>query len=151
MPSVGNKFVNKGKILEALDICQENNIFEFKDKLYKQKIGHATGQKQAPPVACSGAGIVERQFLNSPREIVFDQSNKIMSKPVDNPMFNSVEYLIAYWGRFIDDVFYLFRGNYAQAEWYFYKLNGLYPGQVTFTWDYGREGGIFLGGGTPPQ
>ena len=136
--------ITKDEILEALDICQENNIFEFKDKLYKQKIGHATGQKQAPPVACSGAGIVERQFLNSPREIVFDQSNKIMSKPVDNHMFNSVKDLTAYWGRFIDDVFNLFRGNYTQAEWYFNKLNGLYPGQVKFTWDYSREGGIFL-------
>ena len=27
----------------------------------KQKHGHATGQKQAPPVACSGAGRAEQQ------------------------------------------------------------------------------------------
>ena len=82
--------------------------------------------------------------MNSPREIVFDQSNKIMSKPVDNQMFNSVKDLTAYWGRFIDKVFNLFRGNYAQAEWYFDKLNGLYPGQVKFTWDYSCEGRIFF-------
>ena len=52
--------ITKEELLEALDICQENNLFEFKDVLYKQKAGHATGQKQAPPVACSGAGLVER-------------------------------------------------------------------------------------------
>ena len=40
----------------------EDLIDWFKDKLYKQKKGHATGQKQAPPVACWGAGIVEREF-----------------------------------------------------------------------------------------
>ena len=44
-----NDDISKEELLEALDICQENNIFEFKDKLFKQKIGHATGQKQAPP------------------------------------------------------------------------------------------------------
>ena len=42
--------LTKDEILEALDICQENNVFEFKDKFYKQKVGHATGQKQAPPL-----------------------------------------------------------------------------------------------------
>ena len=30
-------------------------------------------------------------------------------------------------------------GNYAQAEWYFNKLNGLYPEQVKFTLDYSGE------------
>ena len=139
-----NEDITKQEILEALDICQENNVFEFKDKLYKQNIGHATGQKQAPPVACSGAGVVERQFFNTPRDIVFDDSSRVMSKAKDDKIFNSVKDLTAYWGRFIDDVFNLFRGNYEQAKWYFNKLNDLYPGIVTFTWDYSREGGIFL-------
>ena len=31
-----------------------------------------------------------------------------------------------------------------QANWYFEKLNSLYPGQVQFTWDWSREGAIFL-------
>ena len=38
----------------------------------------------------------------------------------------------------------MFRGNYEQSEWYFQKLNSLYPGQVHFKWEYSREGGIFL-------
>ena len=36
--------LTKDEILEALDIGQENNVFEFKDNFYKQKVGHATGQ-----------------------------------------------------------------------------------------------------------
>ena len=59
--------LTQDEILEALDICQENNVFAFKDKFYKQKVGHA-----GPPLACSGAGIVERIFLNTPRDIMFD-------------------------------------------------------------------------------
>ena len=55
--------ISTDEIVEGLEICQKNNVFEFKGQLYKQTVGHATGQKQAPPVACSGAGIVERKFL----------------------------------------------------------------------------------------
>ena len=136
--------LTQDEILEALDICQENNVFAFKDKFYKQKVGHATGQKQAPPVACIGAGIVERIFLNPPRDIVFDESPGIMKKPVSDKVFYSVQDLTAFWGRFIDDVFNLFRGNYTQAEWYFQKLNDIFPGQVIFKWEHSLEGGIFL-------
>lgn len=142
-PQVDDDFT-EDEIIEALDICQDNNVFEFKEKLYKQRLGHATGQKQAPPVACSGAGIVERQFMNTPRDVVFDTSTRIISKPKDDEIFNSVKDLTSFWGRYIDDVFNLFRGNYKQAEWYFNKLNDLYPGIVKFTWEHSGEGGIFL-------
>ena len=57
------------EINESLEIFQKNYVFEFKRQLYKQILGHATGEKQAPPVACSGARIVERKFLNLPRDI----------------------------------------------------------------------------------
>ena len=50
---------------------EKNNIFEFMGQLYRQTSGSAIGQKQAPPVACLWAGILERKFLNKPREIVF--------------------------------------------------------------------------------
>ena len=141
--SDGNE-MNTDEIIEGLELCQDNNIFEFKEKLYKQKIGHATGQKQAPPVACRGAGIVERKFLNLPRDIVSDSSPHILSKPKQDPVFWSVKDLTAFWGRFIDDVFSLFRGNREQAEWYFQKLSSLYPGQVNFTWEFSETGAISL-------
>ena len=75
-------------VLEGLKLCQETNVFEFKDQLYRQKIGHAIGQKQAPPVACLGAGQVERKFLNLPRDIIYDDQPRIMSRPIDDPIFN---------------------------------------------------------------
>jgi hypothetical protein len=128
-----NNDITKEEMLEALDICQEKNLFEFKDDLYKQKEGHATGQKQAPPVACSGAGLVEKIHLNTPRDIVFDDRSRILSKPIDDPVFYSVQDLTRFWGRFIDDVFNLFGGNYD-----------LFPGQVKFSWEFSRDGGIFL-------
>jgi hypothetical protein len=65
---------------------------------------------------------VERQFLNTPRDIIFDDSCRVMSKPINDEIFNSVKDLTDYWGRFIDDMFDLFRGNYTQAKWYFDKL-----------------------------
>ena len=83
-------------------------MFEFKDQLYRQKKGHATGQKQAPPVACQGAGIVEREFLNTPRDIVFDESPKVLSKSSDDPIFWSVRDMAEDWSRFIDDVLIFF-------------------------------------------
>ena len=51
--------------------------------------GHGTGQKQAPPVACLGAGEVEGEFLRLP----------------------GVKELFNMWGRYIDDIFSLFNGN----------------------------------------
>ena len=95
-------------------------------------------------MACRGAGIVERKFLNLPRDIVSDSSPHILSKPKQDPVFWSVKDLTAFWGRFIDDVFSLFRGNREQAEWYFQKLNSLYPGQVNFKWEFSETGAIFL-------
>ena len=85
-------------------------------------------------MACSGAAIVERIFLNTPRDIVFDESAGIMKKPVSDKVFYSVQDLTAFWG--------LFRGNYTQAEWYFQKLNDIFPGQVIFKWEHSLEGGI---------
>ena len=58
------------------------------DKMYRQVSGHATGQKQAPSVACQGAGRVERRALNKPREIVYNtHSDRVLSKDKDDPMF----------------------------------------------------------------
>jgi hypothetical protein len=91
-----------------------------------------------------GAGIVERRFLNLPRDIVSDSTPHILSKPSSDPIFWSDKDFTAFWGRFIDDVFNLFRGNEEQANWYFNKLNSLFPGQVYFKWEFSEKGIIFL-------
>ena len=77
------------KILKALDVCQESNVFEFDGQLYRQLEGHGTGQKQAPPVACLGAGEVEEEFFSIP----------------------GIKELFDLWNRYIDDIFTLFEGN----------------------------------------
>ena len=92
--AVGEATTNS--IIECLNICQDNNVFVFLDKLYRQVSGHATGQKQAPSVACQGAGRVERRALNTPRDIVFNnnQTGRILSVDKDDPIFWSVRDLL---------------------------------------------------------
>jgi hypothetical protein len=87
---------------------------------------------------------VERQFLNQPREIVFDETPHILSRSADDSIFWGIQDLTLYWGRFIDDVLNFFQGCEKQAEWYFDKLNAFYPGQVHFTWECSNSKGIFL-------
>ena len=82
-------------VIKCLRICQENNIFEFMGKFYRQTRGSAIGQKQAPAVACLGAGILERRALNTPRTLVYNQpSGRILSKPASDPTFWSVRDLV---------------------------------------------------------
>ena len=50
------------KVLKALDLCRQTNVFEFDGQLYTQVEGHGTGPKQAPPVACLGD---EEEFFNT--------------------------------------------------------------------------------------
>ena len=72
-------------VMRCQEICQENNVFEFNQQLYRQVSGSAIGQKQAPPVACLGAGVVERQVFNKPRGIVYDTATGILSKSAVDP------------------------------------------------------------------
>ena len=52
-------------VLKVSKMCQENNYFGFKDKIYRQTSGSAIGQRQSPDVACLGAGVAERVFINT--------------------------------------------------------------------------------------
>ena len=65
-------------------------------------------QKQAPPVACLGAGEVEKEFLGLP----------------------GVRELFNLWGRYIDDIFSLFNGNKEKCSEIFNLMNNLYPGKI---------------------
>ena len=103
--------------LNALDLCQQNNVFEFDGELYRQLQGHGTGQKQAPPVACLGAGEVEEEFLSLP----------------------GVRELMDIWGRYIDDIFSLFYGDEEKCREVFSLLNNLYPGQIKVTWEFSKK------------
>ena len=89
-------------------------------------------------------GIVEREFLNMPRDIIFDDSPRVMSKPTDDPIFWSVKDMAEDWSRFIDDVLVFFKGDREKAHWFFDKLNSLYPGDVHLKWEFSDESIIFL-------
>ena len=123
--------------IQCLHICQDNNVFVFLDQLYRQVSGHATGQKQAPSVACQGAGRIERRALNKPREIVYnDYSGRILSRDKDDPIFWSVRDMLDWFKRYIDDVLSLFRGDREQAKWFISILNSICPGVVEFTFEF---------------
>ena len=123
-PSVGGSDLrpDSDELMEALDLCQENNVFEFAEKLYKQKQGHGTGQKQAPPVACAGAAVAEQKWME----------------------VDGVAELWKQYGRYIDDILGLFKGDREQCEWAFQQFNSLYPGHLVLTWEWSAEKAIFL-------
>ena len=103
-------------------MCQESNVFEFDGQLYRQLEGHGTGQKQAPPVACLGAGEVEEEFFSIP----------------------GIKELFDLLGRYIDDIFTLFEGNEEKCKDLFNLFNTLYPGKIKVTWEYSEESVVFL-------
>ena len=132
-------------VIKCLKICQQNNIFEFMGKLYRQTKGSAIGQKQAPAVACLGAGILERKALSTPRSLVYNQpSGRILSKDANDPAFWSVRDLVDWYKRFIDDILCLFNGSEAQAAWLINIFNQICPGQVRFTYEFSEYSTIFL-------
>ena len=132
-------------IIKCLRICQENNIFEFMNQLYRQTSGSAIGQKQAPSVACLGAGMLERRALSTPRDLVYNQpSGRILSKAANDPVFWSVRDLVEWYKRFIDDILCLFIGNEAQAVWFINIFNQICPGQVKFTFEFSECSTTFL-------
>ena len=115
------------------------------DKLYRQVSGHATGQKQAPSVACQGADRIERRALNKPRELVHNtQTGRILSKDKDDPLFWSTRYLLDWFKRYSDDILALFRGDLEQAKWFINILNSICPGVVEFTFEFSTTSIIFL-------
>ena len=78
----------------------------------------------APPVACSGAGVIEEQFLSLPEvSNLLDEENR--------------------W-RYIDDVFSITEGNKEDIDRALSLFNSLYPGQVTLTWEWSDKSMIFL-------
>ena len=101
-------------------------------------------QKQAPSVACQGAGRVERKALNKPRDIVYNnQPGRILSRDQNDPIFCSVRDLLEWYKRYIDDVLCLFRGNLKQAKWFIDILNSIYPGVVEFTFKFSTKSIVF--------
>ena len=122
-PREGQKHIYEGKqgpvsttsVMKSLDICLDNNYFEFDGKIYRQHGGVAIGPKMSPPYACLGLGDLEEKILSA--------ENQDLDK-------------LLLWKRFIDDVWSLFRGSYDEAKMFVNWLNSLLPGVIKFTFEY---------------
>ena len=94
-------FVSTVSLLAGLDLCINNNYFQFNKKVYQQTGGVGTGIKLAPPYACLAMGRFESLAFNS---------NSVEEKQLLDFIF--------LWKRFIDDVFMLFKEqNLSVANW----------------------------------
>ena len=115
------------KISEALQLCIQNNFFQFNDRMFKIKGGVGTGIKLAPPYACIGMGKYEKS--------VFESQNCLVN-------------LILIWKRFIDDIFMLFKGSISQCEalvnWLNSLMHSLMQGVINFTFEFSKERINFL-------
>ena len=59
------KPVSTTSVMKCLDICLDNNYFEFNDKIYHQHGGVAIGPRMSPPYACLGLGALEQKILSA--------------------------------------------------------------------------------------
>ena len=54
--------VSTASVMKCLDICLDNNYFEFNGKIYHQHGGVAIGPRMSPPYACLGMGALEEKM-----------------------------------------------------------------------------------------
>ncbi|XP_054871029.1 uncharacterized protein LOC118470507 isoform X2 [Amphiprion ocellaris] len=84
-----------------------NNIFLFQDRLYQQTKGTAMGASYAPNYAGLFLGLWEERYVHS----------------TENPF----KQLIKYYGRYIDDLFFIFTGTTEQLQEFHQYLNSTNP------------------------
>ena len=63
-------FPSTNSVLAALELCLENNYFQFDSKIYKQKRGVVTGIKLAPTYACIGVRKYEKVLFSSDQALL---------------------------------------------------------------------------------
>ena len=91
-------------LVELLKLVLDGNIFEFDNNLWHQQIGTAMGTKIAPTYANIFMGWLEETMLES-------WSN---NKSGPNPYM---------WRRYIDDIFFLWRGTVKELKNFIAHLN----------------------------
>ena len=102
-----------------LEFILKNSIFEFLDVLYHQTTGTSMGTRVAPPYANLFMGREEAEIINSFYEF------------------------IAFWKRFIDDIFFLFQGSEEDLKRLMDYMNSLHP-SIKYTFEYSRSHVPFL-------
>ena len=66
----GNKQISSDALAELVEIVLKNNIFEFDEKIFKQKRGTGIGTKFAPPYAILFMTDLEEKMLE-----IFEKKN----------------------------------------------------------------------------
>ena len=100
-----------------------NNVFMFSDNIYKQVIGVPMGSCFAPTYSINYLGYWEERFILNPI----------------NPWFNC----ITYYGRYIDDLLFIFDGSETQLKDFHGYLNSL-NANIQLTMEYSQETINFL-------
>ena len=119
------KIPSTEKTVQVLEIFKNNNFIEFGEKLFQQVGGTSIGKKHAPPVACLGAGKLEK-------DLIFP-SEKFQSLILDNKDNDNDK--DGFWKRFIDDIIAAMQGTREEAEMFANWMNTLWPGiEFTFEW-----------------
>ena len=126
LKSRNDQTISTSSVLGLLDLCLDNNYFEFNEELYLQTAGVPIGPCMAPPYACLGMGEFENIAFNDSRYLE-EHSPKIY-----------------FWKRFIDDVLTLYEGTEEEAEQFVCYLNSLFPGVIRFTHTYNKLSIVFL-------
>lgn len=120
--------INKDLIIEGIKFILENNYFMFNDKHYRQISGTAMGTKVAPTYANLVMGFLELELYR-------ESANEF------GPEF--MDYLKAYWKRYLDDCFILWNKNIDDLNQFKLLLNGLNQ-SIQFTMEYSTEKLPFL-------
>ena len=120
-----NSIFSTDCILNAIEICLQNNIGDFNNTTYRQKKGTAMGPKNA----CDYADVAMNYI---------DQA--VHGK---NPACPSFRIIPEFWARFRDDIYMPWTGTEDELLEFKEWLNSLHP-SLKFTFTYSREGVEFL-------
>ena len=110
---------NNTIIQQFLRFILQGNYFDFLDTHYKQLQGTAMGTKMAPPYANIFMADFEQKLTN-----------------------NFLQHILL-WKRFIDDIFFLWRGTKASLDAFIEYANTLHP-TIKLTFDYSHYTANYL-------
>ena len=97
-------------LVKMAEFVLKNNVFEFGNKVLRQKSGTAIGTKFAPPYACIFMDEIENSFLNGEDQKPF------------------------MWLRYIDDIFMVWTHGREALEKFLDRLNNFHD-TLKFTWE----------------
>lgn len=108
--------IKKLELYEALELCLNQNYFQFNNKFYKQTSGLAMGSPLSPLLA--------EIFMSNIEERIFSQS--------------CTKNHIAFWFRYVDDIIACFSGTDRQLDQFLKIINNIHP-KIKFSIEIEKE------------